>query len=210
MPHTDISFVYEQQQQQQQQQQQLGSGSAEMSYRSNGGLIANNMINMHNMSNLNMASGGGGGGGQQGGMSMGRRQCRHWLRGYCQLGERCGFGHSHQTLGVKRSSDHHGGGGGGGGQPRRLCRHWARGYCQRSNSCSFEHTGRPGSSYGYGRGGGGGGGGGGASVYGLQGGGGDDNRHCRHWAKHNHCQLGDSCDYAHTGASDSRRLAFSN
>jgi len=55
------------------------------------------------------------------------RVCRHWDRGFCQRGEKCGFDHpgdKEQSLSAFS---------------RAVCRHWRRGFCQLSDSCSFRH-----------------------------------------------------------------------
>eukprot|EP00457_Paulinella_chromatophora_P003930 gb/GEZN01003939.1/.p1 GENE.gb/GEZN01003939.1/~~gb/GEZN01003939.1/.p1 ORF type:complete len:438 (+),score=24.25 gb/GEZN01003939.1/:40-1353(+) len=101
--------------------------------------------------------------------------CRHWLRGYCLLGNSCNFAH----VGMP----------GMGNMPvisgpkaTLRCRHWAKGFCQLGTSCRFVHSGLPGQPHpeseksgggrGHGKsgggtssnGGGGGGGGGSAAV----------------------------------------------
>jgi len=51
--------------------------------------------------------------------------CRHYQRGYCRLGDKCGFSHTE------------------GGPPTRtkssLCRHYERGLCLRGDTCFFAH-----------------------------------------------------------------------
>eukprot|EP00808_Paulinella_micropora_P028554 g52692.t1 len=65
-----------------------------------------------------------------------RRQtapCRHWVRGFCRLGETCNFAHFGQPP-LKSATQ-------GGGL---RCRHWAKGFCQLGTACRFVHSGTPG------------------------------------------------------------------
>lgn len=58
----------------------------------------------------------------------GASRCRHWAKGYCQMGDRCAFSHSGRA-----------------GQEVQACRHWTRGFCQLGARCNFAHEGSPGS-----------------------------------------------------------------
>eukprot|EP00462_Mataza_sp_D1_P022453 CAMPEP_0175145766 /NCGR_PEP_ID=MMETSP0087-20121206/14976_1 /TAXON_ID=136419 /ORGANISM="Unknown Unknown, Strain D1" /LENGTH=318 /DNA_ID=CAMNT_0016430595 /DNA_START=19 /DNA_END=975 /DNA_ORIENTATION=+ len=57
----------------------------------------------------------------------GKPRCRHFARGFCQLGKDCKFIHSGQEGDMNR------------------CRHWAtKGFCSMADACQFSHSGKPG------------------------------------------------------------------
>jgi len=118
------------------------------------------------------------------------RRCRHWARGACNLGEKCGFAHSGEA------------------GKTRPCRHFLRGFCKLGDRCDFAHTSPPLLQYGppfyssmlpfpssnyyrpsllppppiY------------PPFMGIR-----NPRPCRHWAK-GYCRLGNSCGFGHFGA----------
>jgi len=61
------------------------------------------------------------------------KECRHFARGFCQMGDACGF--LHEASGTSAPQQATGVSPGG----QKLCRHFARGYCQMGSSCGFFH-----------------------------------------------------------------------
>jgi len=68
--------------------------------------------------------------------------CRHWNRGFCRLGEMCGFSHSGPQGVSAGVADVKAGGAAGGASKAKAavgCRHWGRGHCMMGSNCRFAH-----------------------------------------------------------------------
>lgn len=71
--------------------------------------------------------------------------CRHFMKGYCELGDSCGFAHGEHELGQEAEAPSvtpgsAPGGGGGGFLKTKICHHFLQGYCPREEgSCTFAH-----------------------------------------------------------------------
>lgn len=102
-----------------------------------------------------------------------KSRCRHWARGYCQLGQACNFAHT----GAPGPAN------GGNQKPRGKvdCRHWiGKGYCSMGSACNFLHTAVPGSK---------------SKSRAKR------TTACRHFLR-GKCDRGDSCMFAHVMASE--------
>eukprot|EP00746_Dinoflagellata_sp_MGD_P007772 gnl/MRDRNA2_/MRDRNA2_115453_c0_seq1.p1 gnl/MRDRNA2_/MRDRNA2_115453_c0~~gnl/MRDRNA2_/MRDRNA2_115453_c0_seq1.p1 ORF type:complete len:405 (+),score=64.99 gnl/MRDRNA2_/MRDRNA2_115453_c0_seq1:74-1288(+) len=121
-------------------------------------------------------------------VSGGLKPCRHWERGYCQLGMSCGFLHegAEDVASMGESNAMKG---------TVPCRHWEKGFCQLGMACGFLHAGaeegiaQP------------------QQVLQKQMGGGkgtglEPSKICRHWEK-GFCELGAQCGFAHPGMESS-------
>lgn len=114
--------------------------------------------------------------------TSGRARCRHWARGYCQMGGACNFSHTgapgpdHTTPQAAQVSNF----------GSADCRHWiGKGYCSMGVQCNFSHAGVPGSGSG--------------DSSNFKSGISTDRKRtevCRHFARGN-CSRGETCSFIH-------------